>query len=172
MREGDRAPMLAALARQIDQIKQTMGYGGRVIAGTDAPIDLVAISLHLNLRGMTRNGISPLDALLTATRNAGEFLGEPIGKVAPGMLADLILVEGDPLAKVEDAAAVRTVVANGVVHTPQSLTAPFAEVRTSAVRNRHLPPLAAADGYFWQTAQYVESSRDACCSDHFHPMHA
>lgn len=172
MREGDSAPVLAALARQVDQIKQTMGYGGRIISGTDAPIDLVAISLHLNLRAMTRNGISPLDALQTATRNAGEFLGEPIGKVAPGMLADLILVEGDPLAKVEDAARVRTIVANGTVHTPESLMAPFADARLSAVHNHHLPSVAAGDAYFWQTADYVESSRGACCADHFHPAHA
>ncbi|WCT73809.1 amidohydrolase family protein [Sphingomonas naphthae] len=170
MRDGDRTGFFASLQRQVDQIRMTMAYGGKVVSGTDAPIDLVAISLHLNLRGMERCGMSPIDTLLTATRNSGEFLNEPIGRIAKGMLADLILVDGDPLARVADAAAVKITLANGVVHTPESLMAPFAAIRPSAVHSHHLPALAADDRYFWQTAEYVESSRGACCADHHHPI--
>ncbi|MCJ2178458.1 amidohydrolase family protein [Novosphingobium album (ex Hu et al. 2023)] len=166
MSDGDRTPFLESLQRQVDQIKQTMALGGRVISGTDAPIDLVGISLHLNLRGMVRCGLSPLEALYTATRNSGEFLDEPIGKIAPGMLADLIMVEGDPLADINATASVRTVIANGRVHTPSELQAPFAEPARTSLRNTVLPPLAAAQDYFWQSAEYVETGRSACCADH------
>lgn len=169
---ADPAALFDNLERQIMQIKQTMSLGGRVIAGTDAPIDLVAISLHLNLRGMVHFGIRPVDALFTATRNAGEFLEEPIGKIAPGMLADLIFVEGDPLGRIEDVAAVRTTVANGFVHTPDALMTPFANPAASAVRNHVLTPLAANQNYFWQAADYVEAGRAACCADHIHAKHA
>src|SRR3546814_4751270 len=110
MREADRVPLLAMLERNVAQIRETMRNGWRVISGTDAPIDFVAVSPHLNLRAMVRFGISPHEALLSATRNSGEFLGEPIGVVAPGKLADLILVDGDPLARIEDAGAVRHVI--------------------------------------------------------------
>lgn len=159
--------MLAALERQVAQIKQTMAAGWHIISGTDAPIDLVAISLHLNLRGMTKNGITPHDALLTATRYSGAFLGEPLGTIAPGMLADMILVDGDPLARVEDAANVRHVLSNGFAHTPESLMAPFTAIKPSAVRNQVLPQLASAhQHYWWQEAEYVESSRAACCAGH------
>jgi Tol biopolymer transport system component len=172
MQKADRAPLLASLQRQVDQIKQTMALGGRVIAGTDAPIDLVAISLHLNLRGMVRCGLTPLDALQTATRNAGEFLDEPIGVVAPGKLADLILVAGDPLTDITAAAAVRTTICNGVVHTPDALIEPFAAPQVSSVRNRTLSVHNHGERHFWEMAAYVEESRHACCADHITPRHA
>jgi Tol biopolymer transport system component len=167
MREGDRKPMLESLERQVAQVKQTMAMGWHIVSGTDAPIDLVALSLHLNLRGMVRYGVSCHDALLSVTRHSGEFLGEPVGRIAPGMLADMILVEGDPLNRIEDAAAVRHVLANGFTHTPQSLMTPFATQKSAQVENVILPPVAAAhQHYWWQEARYVEESRAACCAGH------
>jgi hypothetical protein len=52
---ADRTPLLAALARNVAQVKHMLRNGGRVLSGTDAPIDFVAVSL-------------------TATRFPGEFL--------------------------------------------------------------------------------------------------
>ena len=169
MHEGDRAPAHATLARQVAQILRTKADGGRVVAGTDAPIDFVAISLHLNLRAMVRHGLSPVDALMTATRNAGDFLGEPIGRIAPRMLADLILVTGDPLARIEDAANVRIVIANGVVHTPEALARPFRDVAAAGLSNHVLPPLHRDTAYTWHGADYVAEARTACCADHGMP---
>ena len=164
--QAARPTLTAALERWVDQIRQTLADGWHVINGTDAPIDLVAISLHLSLRGMTRFGVTPLEALRCTTLHSGAFLGEPIGRVAPGYLADLILVGGDPLTKVEAVADVRHVIANGAAHTPETLMAPFAGTRVSSVGNRELPPRHGRDGYFWQTAAYVEESRGACCAGH------
>ena len=166
MRGGNPAPMLASLERQVKQIKDTMAAGWHVVSGTDAPIDLVAISLHLNLRGMVRYGISPVDALRTATSYSGAFLDEPIGRIAPGMLADMILVRGDPLARIEDVAAVTATIADGAVHTPAELMRPFAAKQVSAVYNRVLPARPDRNGYYWQGHDYVESGRAACCADH------
>lgn len=171
MKEGDRSAYLHSLQRQVDQIKTTMAAGGRVISGTDAPIDLVAISLHLNLRGMVRCGMTTIDALQTATRNAGEFLGEPIGRIAPGMLADLLLVGGDPLSDIAAIADVRSVVTNGTIHTPEALVQPFRDPPRAEIDNRILPPLTAHQDYFWQSAAYVEAGRAACCADHIHIAH-
>jgi Tol biopolymer transport system component len=165
-KDSDRAPMLANLERQVAQIRDMMRRGWHVLSGTDAPIDFSAISLHLNLRGMVRFGISPHDALLSATRHSGEFLGEPIGRIAPGMLADMILVDGDPLKKIDDVAAVRQVIVNGVMHTPESLMAPFATPQASIAPNAMLAPVRAHQHYWWQEASYVESSRAACCAGH------
>jgi cytosine/adenosine deaminase-related metal-dependent hydrolase len=143
-----------------------MALGWHVHTGTDAPIDLTAISVHMNLRAMTRFGIAPLDALLTATRHAGAFLHEPIGTIATGKLADLILVDGDPLARVEDLARVRLVIANGVPRDQTALIGPFAKAPSAmaptAVReaaHHHHP-------YYWETAAYVEDGRSACCGGH------
>ncbi|CAN5457127.1 amidohydrolase family protein [soil metagenome] len=173
MRDADRAPLMEQLERQVAQVKQTMDLGWHVVSGTDAPIDLVALSLHLNLRGMVRYGVSCHDALLSATRHSGEFLGEPVGRIAPGMLADMILVEGDPLKRIEDVAAVRHVLANGLAHTPATLMTPFATQQTAQLRNPILPPIAAAhQHYWWQEATYVAESRAACCAGHTTIAHA
>ncbi|MGY4430748.1 imidazolonepropionase-like amidohydrolase [Bradyrhizobium sp. F1.13.1] len=64
---------------------------------------------------MVRYGVSPYEALLTATRYPGEFLGEPLGTISEGALADIVLVEGNPLLHIEDAAKVSRVVKNGQV---------------------------------------------------------
>lgn len=164
--EGGRV-MLAALERQVDQIKMMLAAGWHPISGTDAPIDLTAVSLHLNLRGMVHCGISPHDALMMTTRWSGEFLGEPVGRIERGMLADMILVEGDPLKNVEAVANVRQVIANGVAYTPDMLMEPFVKARPQAAVTRILPPTTSAHQHFWwHDADYVEASRAACCAGH------
>jgi imidazolonepropionase-like amidohydrolase len=45
-------------------------------------------------------GFSPLEALVTATANAGPLVGEQLGQVAPGFLADLVVFDGDPTADI------------------------------------------------------------------------
>jgi hypothetical protein len=169
MAAGDRGPLLSQLERNVLQVKDTLRYGGRVISGTDAPIDFVAVSLHLNLRGMVKYGVTPYEALLTATRFPGEFLEEPLGIIVPGAYADMLLVEGDPLARIEDAAAVRQVIKNGQVFTIDELMAPFAAApmakagSTAALSTnteREVPQ------FWWHDHEYVESSRAACCADH------
>jgi imidazolonepropionase-like amidohydrolase len=44
--------------------------------------------------------MTPLEALLTATANAGPLVGERLGQIAPGFLADLVVVDGDPTTDV------------------------------------------------------------------------
>jgi hypothetical protein len=67
-------------------------------------------ALHRELELLASAGIPPLDVLSIATRNAAEALGASgeIGVVAPGALADLLVLDRDPL---EDVANVRSVVA-------------------------------------------------------------
>jgi hypothetical protein len=115
---------------------------------------------------MTRFGISPFEALLTATRHAGEFLHEPLGTIASGQLADLILVEGDPLARVEDVARIRRVVANGIVHDMPSLLAPFRGAHAGIAPSPVERLAGAGDSHFWHEAAYLETGRHACCAGH------
>ncbi|WP_411818618.1 amidohydrolase family protein [Hyphococcus sp. DH-69] len=126
IKNEDREPLLASLENKIEQIKSMMANGWRVHTGTDAPIDTIGVSYHLNLRAMTRYGISAYETLLTATRNAGEYLNEPIGTIAPGQIADLILVDGDPLTDIADLINVKTVICGGIAHDVSTIAAPFA----------------------------------------------
>jgi Tol biopolymer transport system component len=174
MAAGDRAPILAQLQRNVAQVRDMLRGGGRVLCGTDAPIDFVAVSLHLNLRAMVKYGLTPYEALLTATRFPGEFLDESLGIVAPGALADLLLVEGDPLAHIESAAAVQQVVKNGELFTVDELIGPFAtspnattDVEQSLAFSAHA---SSAPQYWWHARDYVEESRAACCACHLSPI--
>lgn len=89
--------------------------GGRVAAGTDAGREFVVPgeSLHRELELYVAAGLSPHDALRTATANAAALLGlaNLIGTIEEGHDADLVLVDGDPLA---DIRATRRIVA--VIH--------------------------------------------------------
>lgn len=174
MAATDRAPQLASLARNVAQVKRMIRSGGRVLTGTDAPIDFLAVSLHLNLRAMVKYGLSPYEALLTATRFPGEFLNEPLGTVAPGAFADLLVVSGDPLAKIEDAAAVQSVMVNGSLATVEELMKPFAgrgaERSGTPVAGALSARRSSQNGFWWHGADYVESSRGACCANHFAPL--
>jgi imidazolonepropionase-like amidohydrolase len=66
-------------------------------------------------------GMTPLEAIRTATVNAAAHLGlgDEIGRLAPGMAADIIAVDGDPLRDVEVLRRVRFVMRAGVVHRSQ-----------------------------------------------------
>jgi imidazolonepropionase-like amidohydrolase len=66
-------------------------------------------------------GFSPMETLVAATRLGGELMGRPgeLGVVMPGALADLLLVDGDPLADIallQDGAALRMIMKDGVLH--------------------------------------------------------
>jgi hypothetical protein len=61
-------------------------------------------STHQELRNLVDAGLSPFEALVTGTRNPGHFLAARFGTVAPGMRADLLLLEENPLLDVGHAA--------------------------------------------------------------------
>ena len=154
-----------ALAANAGTAKRIQESGGLVIAGTDSPIDHPAISLHLNLRALVANGMSPYDALRTATANAAIVLGaqDSLGSVAPGRLADLSFVEGDPLSDITAAAAVRKVMAAGVLHDVDDLLKPFARTQ-AGTPNAVLPALHshAKETYWWHAAAASGEHRSCC----------
>jgi Tol biopolymer transport system component len=157
------------LARQVAQIVATVRGGGRIITGTDSPIDHTAVSTHMNLRAMVKYGLTPYEALTTATRVPGEFLGEPLGQIKAGMYADLTFLGGDPLTDIAKAADVRQVMVNGELHTVDALLAPFATARTDAApRGRMLPPVPSHPSnrkYWWHDPHYLEESKRSCCAE-------
>jgi Tol biopolymer transport system component len=157
------------LARQVAQIAAMVRGGGRIITGTDSPIDHTAVSTHMNLRAMVKYGLTPYEALLTATRVPGEFLDEPLGQIKAGMYADLTFLGGDPLTDIDQAADVRQVMVNGELHTVDELLAPFAtSVRAApAVAGRMLAPVPdhpANRRYWWHDPHYLEESKRSCCA--------
>jgi imidazolonepropionase-like amidohydrolase len=68
-------------------------------------------------------GFTPMEAILAATKLGGEIMmrGHELGQIKPGYLADLLLVEGDPLRDVgllQDRRRLRAIMRGGVWHVP------------------------------------------------------
>jgi len=96
------------------------------LAGTDAPAgyDLVpGASLHRELQLFVRAGLTPLQALQTATVNPALFFGKTAewGSVAPGKVADLVVLRANPLADIANTRRVAAVVADGRYYSPREL---------------------------------------------------
>ena len=89
-----------------------MRAGTRIVAGTDTPN---AATLHGELYAYVLAGMTPAEALRAATMTSAEVLGLEAGEIAQGKLADLVLVDGDPLTDITATWRVRSVVANGRV---------------------------------------------------------
>ncbi|MDB5425445.1 MAG: amidohydrolase, partial [Phenylobacterium sp.] len=162
---GDNSVPLAALAASVAHLKAILAGGGRVVTGTDSPIDFNAVSLHMNLRGMVKYGMTPYEALTTATRYSGEYLDQPLGTIQPGMLADVLVANGNPLERIEDAAAVRYVIKNGQVFDLPTIMGPFAGMKLSEAAPVRMAAREPPPGLWWHEASYVEASRAACCVD-------
>jgi imidazolonepropionase-like amidohydrolase len=66
---------------------------------------------------LVKAGLTPMDAIFTATRNAAELLGDSanVGSVQPGRYADLVAVAGDPLADITELQRVQFVMKGGEV---------------------------------------------------------
>lgn len=77
--------------------------GVPILAGTDAPAPGMAhgLSLHRELELLVRSGLAPAEALAAATSASARVFGfHDRGRIAPGLRADLLLVEGDPTADI------------------------------------------------------------------------
>ncbi|HKE55320.1 MAG TPA: amidohydrolase family protein [Pyrinomonadaceae bacterium] len=89
----------------------------KLLAGTDTSsgYPVAGFALHDELALLVQAGLSPVEALQTATINAAEFLGlkESLGTIEAGKLADLVLLDANPLADINNTRKIFAVIANG-----------------------------------------------------------
>ncbi len=86
-----------------------------MMAGTDGKGDIPGQALQQEFAGLAKAGLSPLKILQMTTVEPARFLGrtQSMGRIAPGMGADIVLLTADPLARVENLGAVSAVVRGG-----------------------------------------------------------
>lgn len=119
------AAQIATIVNDATQQAKVRAAGALVANGTDSPLVVPGISLHLNLRGAALVQ-GNLAALQSATRDAAKmaFVGEDLGTIEAGKLADLLVVNGNPLADLRAAADIRLVIKNGRPFTIDEILAP------------------------------------------------
>ena len=115
--ESDRVPL--------QNLKRLSDAGVTIAAGTDAGNigTLHGPSIFRELRLMADAGLTPREVLASATTGGARVMGreKDLGGVAPGKLADLLILDRDPLVDVANLEAIHRVVKGGRVFTPNEL---------------------------------------------------
>lgn len=110
--------------KELDLTAAMHKAGVPVIAGTDIPgaYTYPGFTLHDELALFVEIGFTPYEALKTATRNPAEFLrrSNDLGTIAKGKLADLVLLEANPLDDISNTKRINAVIANGRYFSKES----------------------------------------------------
>jgi imidazolonepropionase-like amidohydrolase len=113
-----KAEPLLPLARE--NLRRAIRAGVRIAFGTDAAVYPHGENAH-EFGALVDRGMTPLEALRTATLNAAELLGlDDRGEIAAGKLADLVAVPGNPLEDIHVTERVSWVMKGGVVVQPSA----------------------------------------------------
>jgi imidazolonepropionase-like amidohydrolase len=131
------AVLRRAYASGLADVRGMRRAGVPLLAGTDAGAVGVypGFSLHEELALLVRDaGLTPREALWSATVGPARFFGleREAGAVAAGMLADLVLLDADPLADIGNASRIRAVVASGRLFDRAALDALLADAARRA----------------------------------------
>ena len=123
---------------QLQLIRRMYRAGVKFLAGTDAanPYVFPGFSLHDELLLFTQAGLTSMEALQTATRNPAEFLGlqKSHGTIAKGKVADLVLLEADPLKDIRNTRRIAAVIVGGKLLPRESLQRMLAVTEAAAGR--------------------------------------
>ncbi len=107
----------AMFAKRIAQVAAMHRAGVRFLAGTDAPLrnSPPGFGLHEELTLLARGGLLPIDVLRSATLEPARYLGtlDSLGTIEPGKLADLVLLDANPLTDIRNTRRIAAVIANG-----------------------------------------------------------
>jgi imidazolonepropionase-like amidohydrolase len=126
---------------ELEMVNRMHKAGVPFLAGTDTAAGVhvfPGFSLHEELTYFVKAGLTPLEALQTATRNPALFFGKTadLGSVEPGKLADLVLLDANPLDDIHNTQKIRAVVLAGHYLSRERLNAMLHEVETSAAASK------------------------------------
>jgi imidazolonepropionase-like amidohydrolase len=114
----DLATRKRFVAKELEVVNAMHKAGIPFLAGTDTPPGVYifpGFSLHEELQRFVAAGFTPMEALQTATLNPAKFLGmeDRLGTVEKGKLADLVLLDANPLEDIRNTQKIAGVVVNG-----------------------------------------------------------
>ncbi|MFM9370768.1 amidohydrolase family protein [Streptomyces sp. Da 82-17] len=118
---------LATIRSEVQIYHRILQGGGLVALGTDQPLVAVGLHLHLALRALHRYGLSPAEALHTATSLPARAFGaaHDLGTLEVGRCADLVVVDGNPFTDFDTLVRTVSVVRGGVPYDTRELVSAF-----------------------------------------------
>ena len=136
----DRADAKRIFHRRLDLVGSMFRAGVTIVAGTDSPTTAYSIpgfALHDELEFLVKAGLTPMAALQAATRNAAQLAGrlDRLGTIETGKLADLVLLDANPLDDIHNTTTITAVVVNGALRSKSDLEALLARME-AAVKDR------------------------------------
>lgn len=125
-------------SKELELVGDMEGAGVEILAGTDTlnPYCLPGFSLHDELGLLVQAGLTPIQALQAATLNPARFLGREndLGTVTEGKIADLILLDADPLENIGNTKKIFAVVFGGKLFPRTSLDEMLTKIEVLASR--------------------------------------
>jgi imidazolonepropionase-like amidohydrolase len=135
----DYAQQRMRFNKELELLGDMHRSGVPILAGTDAgnPYCFQGFSLHDELQLLVKAGLTPLQALQTATLNPARFLEreKDLGTIEVGKLADLVLLIADPLKDIKNTNKIASVILGGKLLTRMELDKMLADVEAEAGKN-------------------------------------
>jgi len=129
----------AYFKKEMTLVGEMSRAGVGILAATDSTASYVipGFSLHDELALFVEAGLTPMQALETATRNPAQFLGElnSSGTIEKGKLADLILLDANPLTDIKNTTRINAVIQNGRYLSRTDLDRILADVEARAKKS-------------------------------------
>ncbi|WP_298314285.1 amidohydrolase family protein [uncultured Aquimarina sp.] len=118
--EGKEEQYKASYIKLLEMVKQLYDNGVTIVAGTDS---LAGFGLHTEMENYVKAGILPAEVLRITTSVSAKVSGvrDILGVIKEGYLADLILVDGNPVENISDIRKVELTIKDGNIYNPEKL---------------------------------------------------
>jgi hypothetical protein len=121
---------------RLQMVKPIFDAGIPILAGTDFPNPFCfpGFSLHTELEWLVKAGLTPAQVLQTATINAARYLNlqNQYGSVSTGKIADLVLLDANPLTNISNTQQIQAVIVHGKVYNKTALNNMLESVKKKA----------------------------------------
>lgn len=128
----DRKAYVDFYLKGLQLTAKAQAAGVKIMVGTDYIAS--GLDVHRELEQLVKAGLSNQQALTAATITPAEYAGRSsdYGAVAPGRVADILLLDGDPLEDIRNTQRIEAVIFNGVLYDEDSLEALKSRVKQNA----------------------------------------
>ncbi|HEV2445422.1 MAG TPA: amidohydrolase family protein, partial [Candidatus Sulfopaludibacter sp.] len=125
-RGGDDTPIMQAVRKEVEFERAFVKAGGLLVAGADPTGNggaLAGFADQRNIELLVEGGFTPAEAIQIATSNGAKLLRQQdhIGTIAAGKQADLVVIDGNPAARIADIRKIKLVFLDGAGYDPVKL---------------------------------------------------